>query len=95
MTLQLKNLMMGKVYLQIKILFMVQVLLARMNLLVFSFGATATGSAMSIGEGVFCSWNFWPGSSETLILDQYGGTPSYRIGFDVQEDFISVMKIHH
>ena len=55
-----------------------------------AFGATATGSAMSIGEGVyFIRGTFAQVQSETLILDQYGGTPSYRIGFDVQEDFIS------
>ena len=55
-----------------------------------AFGATATGSAMSIGEGVyFVRGTFAQVQSETLILDQYGGTPSYRIGFDVQEDFIS------
>ena len=54
-----------------------------------AFGATATGSAMSIGEGVyFIRGTFAQVQSETLILDQYGGTPSYRIGFDVQEDFI-------
>ena len=45
---------------------------------------------MSIGEGVyFVRGTFAQVQSETLILDQYGGTPSYRIGFDVQEDFIS------
>ena len=55
-----------------------------------AFGATATGSAMSIGEGVyFIRGTFAQVQSETLILDQYGGTPSYRIGFDVQEEFIS------
>ena len=55
-----------------------------------AFGAVATGSAMSIGEGVyFVRGTFAQVQSETLILDQYGGTPSYRIGFDVQEDFIS------
>jgi len=55
-----------------------------------AFGATAIGSAMSIGEGVyFIRGTFAQVQSETLILDQYGGTPSYRIGFDVQEDFIS------
>jgi len=55
-----------------------------------AFGATATGSAMSIGEGVyFIRGTFAQVQSETLILDQYSGTPSYRIGFDVQEEFIS------
>ena len=55
-----------------------------------SFGANATGSAMSIGEGVyFVRGTFAQVQNETLILDQYGSTPSYRVGFDVQEDFIS------
>ena len=55
-----------------------------------AFGATATGSAMSIGEGVyFVRGTFAQVQSETLILDQYSNTPSYRIGFDIQENFIS------
>jgi hypothetical protein len=55
-----------------------------------AFGATAIGSAMSIGEGVyFIRGTFAQVQSETLILDQYGEFPSYRIGFNVQEDFIS------
>ena len=55
-----------------------------------AFGATAVGSAMSIGEGVyFIRGTFAQVQSETLILDQYSEFPSYRIGFDVQEDFIS------
>ena len=55
-----------------------------------AFGATAIGSAMSIGEGVyFIRGTFAQVQSETLILDQYGEFPSYRIGFDVQENFIS------
>ena len=55
-----------------------------------AFGATATGSAMSIGEGVyFVRGTFAQVQSETLVLNQYSSTPSYRIGFDVQENFIS------
>jgi len=55
-----------------------------------SFGANATGSAMSIGEGVyFVRGTFAQVQNETLILDQYSAAPSYRIGFNVQEDFIS------
>ena len=45
---------------------------------------------MSIGEGVyFVRGTFAQVQSETLVLNQYNNTPSYRIGFDVQEDFIS------
>jgi len=55
-----------------------------------SFGANAIGSAMSIGEGVyFIRGTFAQIQGETLILDQYSEYPSYRIGFDVQENFIS------
>ena len=55
-----------------------------------AFGATATGSAMSIGEGVyFVRGTFAQVQSETLVLEQYNQTPSYRIGFDIQEEFIS------
>ena len=55
-----------------------------------AFGANETGSAMSIGEGVyFIRGTFAQVQNETLILDQYSSTPSYRVGFDVQEDFIS------
>ena len=45
---------------------------------------------MSIGEGVyFIRGTFAQVQSETIVLEQYNNTPSYRIGFDVQEDFIS------
>ena len=55
-----------------------------------AFDANAIGSAMSIGEGVyFVRGTFVQVQNQTLILDQYDDDPSYRIGFDVQEDFIS------
>ena len=55
-----------------------------------AFGANAVGSAMSITEGVyFIRGTFAQVQSETLILDQYDDEPSFRIGFDVQESFIS------
>ena len=55
-----------------------------------AFGANAIGSAMSIGEGVyFIRGTFAQVQSDTLILDQYNNAPTYRIGFNVQEDFIS------
>ena len=45
---------------------------------------------MSIGEGVyFIRGTFVQVQNETLILDQYSDEPSYRIGFDVQENFVS------
>ncbi len=55
-----------------------------------AFDANAIGSAMSIGEGVyFIRGNFVQVQNETLILDQYSDAPSFRVGFDVQENFIS------
>jgi len=55
-----------------------------------AFGATATGSSFSIGEGVyFIRGTFAQVQTETLILDQYSSTPSYRVGFNVLESFIS------
>jgi len=53
-------------------------------------GAAATGSAFQIQEGVyFIRGNFVTVESETLILDQYSNTPSYRIGLNVQEQIIT------
>ena len=55
-----------------------------------AFGAAAVGSAMSIGEGVyFVRGTFAQVQNETLILTQYNNIPSARIGFDVQEDFVT------
>ena len=55
-----------------------------------AFGASATGSAMSIGEGVyFVRGSFVQVKSQTLILDQYSNAPSYRVGFDIDETFVT------
>jgi len=55
-----------------------------------AFGASEVGSAMSIGEGVyFVRGTFVQVQSETLILEQYSNTPSFRIGFNVSEDFVT------
>ena len=55
-----------------------------------AFGSNAIGSAMSIGEGVyFIRGTFAQVQGETLILEQYSQRPSFRIGFNVQENFIS------
>ena len=52
--------------------------------------ANANGSSMSVGNGVyFIRGTFVQVQSQTLILDQYGDRPSYRIGFDVQENFVT------
>ena len=52
--------------------------------------AAATGCAFQIQEGVyFIHGNFVTVNSETLILDQYTNTPSYRVGLNVQEQIIT------
>ena len=52
--------------------------------------AAATGSAFSVDNGVyFVRGNFVNVDRETLILDQYSNTPSYRIGFFVNEEIIT------
>ena len=53
-------------------------------------GSSATGSAFSVGEGVyFLRGTFAQVQSETLILSQYGDTPSYRVGFNIDENFVT------
>ena len=52
--------------------------------------AAATGSAFSVDNGVyFVRGNFVNVDRETLILDQYSNTPSYRIGFFVDEEIVT------
>ena len=56
----------------------------------FATNASATGSAFQIQEGIyFIRGNFINVSTETLILDQYSNTPSYRIGLYVNEEIIN------
>ena len=52
--------------------------------------ANAIGSAFSVSEGVyFIRGTFAQVATETLLLDQYGSTPSYRVGFNVEENFVT------
>ena len=52
--------------------------------------ATSTGSAVQITEGVyFLRGNFVRVAKQTLILDQYSNTPSYRVGLSVVEEIIT------
>lgn len=52
--------------------------------------AVATGSAANIAEGVYYINGFFVQVSEqTLILDKYTNTPSYRVGVEISEDNIS------
>ena len=53
-------------------------------------GSTSTGSAFSIQDGVFfIRGNFVNVEKETLILDQYGTNPNYRVGLFVNEQIIN------
>jgi len=52
--------------------------------------ATDTGSAVQITEGVyFLRGNFVRVANQTLILDQYTNTPSYRVGLSVIEEIVT------
>ena len=52
--------------------------------------AAATGSAFQIQEGIyFIRGNFVNVGTETLILDQYSNTPSYRVVLFVKEEIIN------
>lgn len=52
--------------------------------------ATAIGSAISISEGIyFIRGTFVRVDSDTLILDQYSNSPSYRVGLTVSEEIIN------
>jgi hypothetical protein len=53
-------------------------------------GATATGSAASIGEGIyFVRGTFVRVPKQTIVLDYYANTPSYRVGLIVNEEIIT------
>ena len=52
--------------------------------------AAGKGSAFHVEEGVyFVRGQFVNVSQETLILDQYTNTPSYKIGFNILEEVIT------
>ena len=52
--------------------------------------ATAIGSAASIGEGVyFIRGTFVRVPKQTIILDYYTNTPSYRIGLRINEEIVT------
>ena len=52
--------------------------------------ATTDGSAFVVSEGVFfIRGAFVTVPSQLLILDQYGTTPSYRVGLTIREQLIS------
>ena len=55
--------------------------------------ATATGSAFTVVEGVFFARGaFVTVDTETIVLDQYSNTPSYRVGFQVIEEIVTAVE---
>ena len=55
--------------------------------------ATLTGSAFTVTEGVFFArGSFVQVETETIILDQYSNSPSYRVGFQVIEEIITAVE---
>ncbi len=56
---------------------------------ILSENATAVGSSVSIGDGVFFIRGYFVRvTQQTLILDYYTNNPSYRVGLQVTESFI-------
>ena len=57
--------------------------------------STATGSAFSVTEGIyFIRGYFVTNLSSTIILDQYTNTPSYRVGFLINEETIGPSSVN-
>ena len=55
-----------------------------------SSNATSTGSSASIQDGVYFIRGYFVNvSKETILLDEYSNTPSYRVGLKVDELFLS------
>ena len=58
-----------------------------------STDATATGSAASIDDGIyFVRGTFANVTKQTIILDYYSNTPSYRIGLKVSEEIVTAKE---
>jgi len=52
--------------------------------------ATGTGSSASVQKGIFyIRGSFVQTSTQTIILDAYDATPSYRVGFTVAESLVT------
>ena len=52
--------------------------------------ATATGSAASVTAGIFFVRGFMlRNTAQTLVLDKYTNTPSYRIGWNITETLVT------
>ena len=58
-----------------------------------SLNSTAIGSSVSIGEGIFFIRGiFVKVSEQTIILDYYTNTPSYRIGLKIEESIVDAKE---
>ena len=52
--------------------------------------ASSIGSSASIGDGIYFIRGYFVNvSKQTIILDDYTNTPSYRVGLNIQESLIS------
>jgi hypothetical protein len=52
--------------------------------------ATSTGSAATVRSGIFYTRGFFARCAEqTILLDKYSNTPTYRIGLQIEETLIS------
>ena len=55
-----------------------------------AINATSIGSAFSISNGIyFAKGTFVNVNDETIILDQYGNNPNYRIGLLISEEIVN------
>ena len=55
-----------------------------------SLNATSVGSSASIGDGVYFIRGYFVNvSKQTIILDNYTNTPSYRVGLKIEELILS------
>ena len=56
----------------------------------FSIYASKSGSSVSIKDGIyFIRGIFTKVNSQRIILDQYGTNPSYKVGFQIDENIIT------
>ena len=61
---------------------------------VFSFNATAIGAAVFLSEGIFFVRGFFVNvPKQTLIVDYYTNTPSYRVGLTIEENILTSKAI--
>ena len=57
-----------------------------------SSNANAIGSSFTVTKGVwFVRGTFVEVNPETIILDQYGNKPTYRVGFNIKEELITAV----